>query len=150
MTGVLPKLWQVGHPNCCTLSKITLVHKAGDYALRHVINTHISIILFSTWYEAHHVCPLYSNQCGSVGCVYRTQRNEQQKVRVARVATLTDSKRTMFHAVVNYRRQRTHNLREFAVTKQPEFTLTTQDMRLRGMTLYQIQRLYNEEQNFVR
>jgi len=125
------------------------VHESGDYALRHVINTHISIILFSTWYEAHHVRPLYSNQQGS-GSVYRTERNEQQKVGVAGVATLTDRIRTMFHAVVNYRRKRTHNSREFAVTKQSEFMLTTQDMRLRGMTLYQIQKLYNEEQNFVR
>jgi hypothetical protein len=90
--------------------------------------------------------PYTPNQCGSV---YRTERNEQQTVRVAGVATVTDGIR-MLHAVVNYRRQRTHNLREFAVTKRREFVLTTQDMRLRGMTLYQILRLYNEEQNFVR
>lgn len=123
------------------------MHEAGDYALRNVIITHISGIVFSTWYEAHHVCHLYPNQCGSV---YETERNEKQNVRVAGAATVTDSIVRMFHTVVNYRRQRTHNLRGFVVTKQPEFTLTTQDMRLRGMTLYQILKLYNEEQNFGR
>jgi hypothetical protein len=147
--------WQAFYPSygryviliTVILSKITIVYVAGDYALRHVINIHISVIVFSTWYEEHHVCPLYHNQCGSV---YRTERNEQQNVRVAGVATVTDSIVRMFHAVVNYRRQRTHNLRGFVVTKQSEFMLTTLDMRLRGMTLYQILKLHNEEQNFGR